>query len=209
MNGTSRWIRVALALPVAVAILTGGVLADDEVAAQVGDLKITMTELDDVARAANAQAYQALYDARRQALDQIIEKHLLENEAGARGISVSQLLQTEVAGKATVVTDEHIEAFYNQQKTRMQGKTLDEMRQQITTHLRNLANQSAHTACCSSTPTTTDPARWRSAASISHPSPSASPNWQSSPTSSPAAPAPSSCLKTWACSPASSPMSAR
>ena len=94
MNGTSRWIRVALALPVAVAILTGGVLADDEVAAQVGDLKITMTDLDDVARAANAQAYQALYDARRQALDQIIEKHLLEKEAGTRGISVSQLLQT-------------------------------------------------------------------------------------------------------------------
>ena len=146
MNGTSRWIRVALALPVAVAILTGGVLADDEVAAQVGDLKITMTELDDVARAANAQAYQALYDARRRALDQIIEKHLLENEASARGVSVSQLLQTEVAGKATAVSDAQIEAFYNQNKSRMRGKTLDEMRQEIATRLRNSANQSARLA---------------------------------------------------------------
>jgi hypothetical protein len=102
-----------------------------EIAARVGDRTITVQEVDEKAMAANVKAYQALYDARRSALEQIISDLLLEEEAAAKGISKDELVDQAITQKVEVVTDSDIEAFYNQNRSGLGGRTLDQMKEQI------------------------------------------------------------------------------
>ena len=108
-----------------------------EIAAQIGDRKISMQELDDKARGADMKAYQALYDARRQALDAMVSDQLLTLEAESRGMTKPELIAEEVDQKVAPPTDEQIEAFYNQNKASMRNKPLEEMSDQIQTYLAN------------------------------------------------------------------------
>jgi len=102
-----------------------------EVVAQVGDWSITLDELDEKARAANMKPYQELYNARQQVLNQLIDKQLVETEATARGVDEDELFRVEVTENLQPVTDEEIQAFYDQNKARMGEQTLDQMRGQI------------------------------------------------------------------------------
>lgn len=113
------------------------------VAAKVGDRTITIEQLDERARTTNMTTYQALYDARRRVLDQLIDDQLLENEAAAQGVTVEQLVRGELEKRVQPVTDANIEAFYNQQKTRMEGKTLEQVREQIRAFLTRAQAQTA------------------------------------------------------------------
>jgi len=105
------------------------------VAATFGDKTITLEELDSKAQATNMKAYQALYDTRRQVLQQMIDEQVVEAEAAARGVSVEEMVRVEVEKRAPAATDAEIEAFYTQQQARMEGKTLDQVREQIRVYL--------------------------------------------------------------------------
>ena len=60
--------------------------AESEVAATIGSESISLQQVDEKARAISLQPYQALYDARRGALDQLrIESKCREHRAGIRG----------------------------------------------------------------------------------------------------------------------------
>jgi hypothetical protein len=110
---------------------------EPNVAARIGDKVITLDEVDQKAMAANMNAYQALYTARRQALEELIAEELLEKTAAARGISRDELVESEIDPKVKPVTDADIEAFYNQNRNRMGNRTLDQIRGQILTFLQN------------------------------------------------------------------------
>lgn len=101
------------------------------VAATIGDQTITLEELDSRAQVLNMKAYQQLYDTRRQVLQQMVDQRVIEAEAKARGVSVEELVRVEVDKRAKAVTDADIQTFYTQNQARMQGKTLDELRDQI------------------------------------------------------------------------------
>ncbi len=116
---------------------------DPEIAAQVGDHRITLDVLDESARAAVMSAYPALYDARRQALDVMISDRLLTLEAEARGITKEVLINQEIGQKFQPPTTEEIEAFYNQNKASMRNQPLDKVSGQIQNLL---ANQSRRLA---------------------------------------------------------------
>ena len=105
------------------------------VAATFGDRTITLEELDAKAQVTNMKAYQSLYDTRRQVLQQMIDQSVVEAEAAARGVSVEEMVRVEVEKRAPAATDAEIEAFYTQQQARMEGKTLDEVREQIRVYL--------------------------------------------------------------------------
>jgi len=107
---------------------------DKDVVAEIGGQKISMQEMDDFLHKTNGQAFQAFYDARRAALDQLIAKRLMESEAAARKVTVEKLQQDVVAG-IPATTDADVEAFYNQNKGRMGAATLDQAREQITGYL--------------------------------------------------------------------------
>ncbi|MGH8186154.1 MAG: SurA N-terminal domain-containing protein [Steroidobacteraceae bacterium] len=110
-----------------------------EVAARVGDRVITVAEVDEAWRAADAaaqaQAVQAIYDGRRQALDRLVADLLIEQAAKAKGMSAEQFVRDETQRRVKPLADAEIAAFYEQNKGRMQGKPLDEMRGPIRSFL--------------------------------------------------------------------------
>ena len=107
----------------------------DQTAARIGERVITLGEVDAKARAANMQPYQALYDARRQALDALIAETLMDAEAKSRGIAREALIQQEVTAKVVNPTDEQIENVYKQNANAMGGRSLEEMKPQIQNYL--------------------------------------------------------------------------
>ena len=110
---------------------------DPNVAAVVDGRTITVAELDAKFMASNMTLAQQLYDARRQALDDIIIEMALEKEAASRNITTNQLFQEEVAKVVPDVSPADIEKFYNDNVGRMGGRTLEQMSGQIRQYLMN------------------------------------------------------------------------
>jgi hypothetical protein len=106
-----------------------------DMAARVGDRVITVAELDEAWRqadaAAQAQAAHALYEGRKQALDRLLADHLIAEAAKARGVSSEQFTKDEIARRTKPVAESDVETFYQQNVSRMQGKPLTEMRGMI------------------------------------------------------------------------------
>ena len=88
---------------------------------------------------------QEAYQARIEALGNVIAQRLLEKEAKARGITTSELLEEEVNSKLAEPSDAEIEAFYEKQKSRI-NKPLEEIRPQISEFLKNSQGQSVRNA---------------------------------------------------------------
>jgi len=105
-----------------------------EVVATIGGKPVTRDELYEESAAALVEAEVALYQARREAIDGLVLRKVVEAEAAKRGMTVDQLVEAEVSSKVTPVTDAEVEAFYAQNKGRIQG-SLDEVRPQVTTYL--------------------------------------------------------------------------
>lgn len=103
--------------------------------ASIGGAPISLAEIDKAAAAGLIKAKNDMYEARRQALEQMIGDRLLEAEAKARGTTKEELLKAEVDGKVPAVTDADIEAFYQQNQQRMRGGSLDQMKDQIRGYL--------------------------------------------------------------------------
>jgi SurA-like protein len=144
---SSRTAGVALALGLLAAPLSA-VAAEAApgagVAAEVGGQKITIEELDAYLRKTNTAAIQQFYDARRAALEQMISDRLLEMEAKARGVSPESLKQTIMNG-AAAPGDADVQAFFDQNKARMGGKTFDQVKDQIRDFLSGSKKQQALT----------------------------------------------------------------
>jgi hypothetical protein len=133
----------ALALPAVVCAQQGSgqpaAPLPAEAAARVGDRVITMKEVDEAWRQAepveHTRATQQLYDGRKQTLDRLIADMLIEQAAKAKGVPAEQYAKDEAARRIKPVSDGDIAAFYEQNKARMQGKPLDDMRPAIREYL--------------------------------------------------------------------------
>lgn len=104
---------------------------DAGVAAYVGDKPITMQEVDEKILRTNMKLAQSLYDARKAAVDQVVLDRVFAKEAEEKKISVDEVIKAKVAEKAKPVSDADIQEYYNANQARMQGKTLDQMKEQI------------------------------------------------------------------------------
>lgn len=113
-----------------------GASADNSAVAKIGDQVITSAQLDEEIRKTDMQAFQAYYDARKKALDQMIAKQLVETELAARGITETEL-QADVTASVPAVTPEEIQAFYTQNQAQMGGRPLEQMGGQISQFLTN------------------------------------------------------------------------
>src|SRR6185295_7043164 len=72
---------------------------DATVVATIGGQPITLKEVDEKGQALNLKPYQALYDARKAALDVMVADRLLEAEAKSRGMTKEALVEKEVTSK--------------------------------------------------------------------------------------------------------------
>lgn len=106
------------------------------VAGYLGDLPITLEEVDRAAAPQLRELRQREYTARRDAFERLADQKLVEKEAAARSTSVADLLKAEVEDKAAQPTDEEISSFYEKNKARMGGRPKEEVSEQIKQNLR-------------------------------------------------------------------------
>lgn len=110
--------------------------SDSSVVARVGERQITLAEVDERALKANMAVFQQLYDARRQAIEELLAEALLEDEAKKRGITAEELETQEIRSKVREVTPGDVEDFFNQNRTRIPpGQTLEQLSGQIREYL--------------------------------------------------------------------------
>lgn len=105
------------------------------IAAYIDGKAVTIADLDAKALGTNMKLAQSLYEARQEALNRIIMERLLAEEAAAQGTTLDALISKRVAEKAQPVTDADVEAFYNANRARMRGQTLEAMSGRIRPYL--------------------------------------------------------------------------
>jgi protein-disulfide isomerase len=116
-------------------------LNPNDVVATVGSASITLAEIDDKALEQPAGNFgsvklsQALYEARRLALDDLVATRLLDAAAKAEGIDRSALIEKEITAKIQPVTEPDVASWYQANQARVQGASLDQVRQPIRAYL--------------------------------------------------------------------------
>jgi hypothetical protein len=96
---------------------------------------VTRAEIDRSAGKELRNLRQQLYRLERQKLDEYIGASLLTSEARKRGVSTPTLLEQEVQKKVQPVSDEDVQKFYDQNKSRIKDE-LEKIRDQIRNYLR-------------------------------------------------------------------------
>jgi hypothetical protein len=119
----------------------------DQVVAEVGGRKVTLKEVDakweEFDSAERARVTQLLYQNRRNMLDQVVGEILIENAAKAAGQPVDQFLAEAAAKRQQPVTDAEVLQFYEENKQRAQGRTIEDLRGQIKDFLEAQRKQQA------------------------------------------------------------------
>jgi hypothetical protein len=106
----------------------------DDVVANVGDEAITLDDVDRKAIEMTMNAQQ-LYEARKNAVAELIAESLLRQAAAERGVSVDELVEEEINTKIQAVTEADVEQFYEGNRARMGGQTLESIGPQIRAYL--------------------------------------------------------------------------
>jgi len=142
-------IRVnALVAAFAMSWLTSAAFAQgstaDAVLAEVNGQKVTSAEFEQAEGNRLLQARFEYYEAQRKALDELIDKHLLEEQASRENITVEQLLQRNVYSKvAPDPTDDQVRVYYEGMDS---DKPFDEMKDKIRQHIHDARANKAKTA---------------------------------------------------------------
>jgi protein-disulfide isomerase len=105
--------------------------ASDDVVAVVAGQSIKMSEVDQRAAGALQRLEQERFEARQQALDELVAERLLAREASTRGLTREALLKAEVVDKVPTPSAEHVRAIFEQSKDRLGGRTFAEVAPQI------------------------------------------------------------------------------
>jgi len=125
--------------------------APGDVVATVGGAPITLAEVDEPALKQSAGNFgsltlsQALYEARRAALEDIVSNRLLEQEAKSRGTDKATLAKTEIADKVVAPTEIDVAAWYKANPARVSGAPLDQVAGPIRSLLTQERTQAAQT----------------------------------------------------------------
>ena len=115
--------------------------AASDVVATVGSTSITLGEVDDKALQQPTSNFggmklsQALYEARRATVEELVANLLIDQETKARGVDRSALVEKEITAKISPVTDVEIAQWYQANQNRVQGASLDQVRQPIRQYL--------------------------------------------------------------------------
>jgi protein-disulfide isomerase len=108
-----------------------------DIVATVGTRSFTLADVDEralkeaAASFGNARLGQALFLARRAAIDQMVGNELLDQEAKSRGMERPALVEKEIAATVKTPTDAEISEWYQANPARVQGAPLDQVRAPI------------------------------------------------------------------------------
>jgi len=135
MSVSKKVLRFGLST--ALALLGAGSVAaqnDSTVVADVGGIKVTMAELEEQESAKLLSAHYQYYQAERQALDELIDKKLLEQKAKSENLTVEQLLDREVNSQVKSATEDQMKVYYeglevDQPYEAVRGKIVEKIRE--------------------------------------------------------------------------------
>jgi len=110
-----------------------------DVAAKLGDRTVTVEDIDRRWRELDAASYmkstQEMFDIRRRVVDVMVGDYLLGEEAKARGLTTEELVAEEVPKRVKAITESDLQTAYDQMRSQMGGRTLDEVRAPLTQYL--------------------------------------------------------------------------
>ncbi len=103
------------------------------VVAEADGVPVTFEEMDKRAAQALYALRQEEYEARRQAIDEILVDRLVEKESKRRGLSIAELKKAEIDDKVKPATPAEIAAAYDRAKAqgRVGGRSLEQVRPEI------------------------------------------------------------------------------
>jgi protein-disulfide isomerase len=116
-------------------------LAPTEVVATVGTATITLAEVDDkaleqpVSNFGSAKLSQALYEARRAAVEELVANRLMDAAATAQGIDRAALIEKEITAKVPPVSETDVANWFQANQSRLQGAPLEQVKQPIRAYL--------------------------------------------------------------------------
>lgn len=134
------------------ALLAGAAMAQDlatsgkdlGVVAEVNGDKLTAADLDQQEGGKLLQARYAYYEAQRKALDELIDQHLLQQQARKEGVTVDQLLDREVKSKIkSDPSEDELRIYYEGLET---DKSFDEVKDKIRGHIHDVRVNKAKAA---------------------------------------------------------------
>ncbi|HXZ78758.1 MAG TPA: thioredoxin domain-containing protein [Terriglobales bacterium] len=125
--------------------LSGLATAQDasEVVSEVNGVKITRGELEQKEANRLLQVRYQTYLAESQALEDLIDQHLLEMQAAKEKITVDQLLDREVNSKVKNPTEDQLQVYYEGLGTK---EPYESMKDKILDHIRQMRLAKAKTA---------------------------------------------------------------
>jgi len=141
----SRWKRRALpGLAFVLALSPASPLRANESQTPLAVLNgksITENDLAAFDRGQITRMNNQIYLTRKQTLDAYLTEQVLMQEAKKRGITREQLIAQEITSKVPTPTDAEVEKWYNENKGRVGGKSLAEIKEQIVAQLKNQQQQ--------------------------------------------------------------------
>lgn len=111
-------------------------LTPDTVVATFAGKKVTLAELD-------ASLASQLYEMRHEALEDMVVRGLVDEQAKAKGKEPSALLDEVAAGATATPTDEQLQALYAKHRDALGGRSFDEVRPMLVAHESQQARQQA------------------------------------------------------------------
>lgn len=128
--------RFALFSVFAVAMVASAFAQTDSAAlAKVDGDTLTINDLQQKEGNRLLQARYQFYQAERKALDDLIDQHLLEQQAQREGVSLDDLLKREVDNKVTDPTEDQLQVYYEGMDSK---EPYEKMRQKILDHIRDI-----------------------------------------------------------------------
>ena len=107
----------------------------DQVVGEVAGKPITLKEVDakwdEFDAAERARIIQSMYQNRRNMLDQIVGDRLIETAAKAAGQTPEAFVAADSVKRLPPVSESDVAKFYEQNKDRAQGRTLEQLRGEI------------------------------------------------------------------------------
>lgn len=134
MSVWGRALKLGLCFALALPGLRLAAQNDSSVVANVGGVQVTMSELEQEESAKLLTAHYQYYQAEIKALNDLIDKKLIEQKAKSEHLTVEQLVDREINSKVTDPTEDQMKVYYegvetNQPYEAVRDKILEKIRQ--------------------------------------------------------------------------------
>ena len=114
--------------------------SDSTVVAEVGNVKVTLGELEQEESNKLLAAHYTYYQAETKALEELVDKRLLEQKAKSEGLTTEQLINRDIKSQVKDPTEDQMKVYYEGLDTEqpyeaVRGKILDKIRDVRLNHI--------------------------------------------------------------------------